>query len=134
MFYKKIVPIKILNSFALYFICEFFIDDLNSSTIEIEFYDDEGHPLLSRKINVSELPVDEELIEGKNIHNFNYSGDREQEMFNKQNKIIFDKIKTLFGLSYYDDNYEIENEKKFSYIQYFKLPDAIVGKSFSITK
>ena len=134
MFYKKIVPIQILNLYAMEIICEFFIDDFSSISVEIEFYDDESHSLLSRKLKVSGLPVDEELIKGKNLNNFNYTSDRATEMFNKQNKIIFDEIKVFFGLSYYDDNYEIDNKRKFSYIEYLNLPVVNIGKSFPITK
>lgn len=42
-------------------------------------------------------------------------------MFNEQDKYIFDEFKQLFGLTYYDDKFEITNKRIFSYMTYFTL-------------
>ncbi len=63
MFYKKILPILVLNQYATEFICEFSLisGKLSSRKFEIEFYDKDGHPLLSHKGEISGLPMDTNL-------------------------------------------------------------------------
>ena len=123
MYYKKIVPTQVLNLYATEFIGEFplILGDFSSRKFEIEFYDDEGHPLLSRKGEIYGLPVDTKLIENTNPHTFDYNSEDALKMFDVQDKIIFDEIKKLCGLSYYDDNFEIKNDKTFSYRTYIKI-------------
>jgi len=127
MFYKKILPKQVLNLYATEFICEFslILGDFSSRKFEIEFYDEQGNPLLSRKGVISGLPINMKLIENINPHN--YSSQDAIEMFDAQEKIIFDEIKNTFELTYYDDTFERIN-KKFSYITYFNINSDNIGK------
>lgn len=135
MFYKKIVPIQVLNLYATEFIGEFslVLGDFSSRQFEIEFYDNDGHPLLSRKGKISGLPVNTKLTENINPHAFDYKSQDAIKMFDLQNKIIFDEIKEMYGLTFFDDTFEIKNDRVFSYITYF---DAIkpenIGKIFPL--
>lgn len=119
MYYKKIVPIQVLNLYATEFVGEFPLvsRDGTSRLFEIEFYDHEGQPLISRKGKISGLPVNAKLVENINTHAFDYNSQEAREMFEAQDKIIFDKIKEICGLTYYDDFYEINN-RTFSYRTY----------------
>lgn len=42
-------------------------------------------------------------------------------MFDAQDKIVLDEIKKLFGLTYYDDTFTIDNTRDFSYTTYVNL-------------
>ena len=123
MYYKKIVPIQVLNLYASEFITRIPLNsvggDFSSRKFEIEFYDDENHPLLSRKGIISGLPVNKLLIENVNPYTFDYDSQDAREMFDIQDKIIFNEIKEICGLSYYDDTYEIKIDREFSYTTYF---------------
>ena len=94
MYFKQIHPIQVLNLFASEFIGEFpvILGDFSSRQFEIEFYDNEGHPLFSRKGIISDLPVNKILVDNVNPHTFNYNSQDAREMFDAQDKIIFDKI------------------------------------------
>lgn len=118
MYYKKIHPIQVLNLYASEFIGVFpiILKDFTSRQFEIEFYDNEGHPLLSRKGIISGLPVNTKLIENINPHTFDYNSQDAKEMFNLQDKIMFDEIKKLFGLTYYDETFEHKYDRSFSHI------------------
>ena len=133
MYYKQILPIQVLNLCASEFIGEFPLvsGDFSSRQFEIEFYDNEGHPLLSRKGKISGLPVNSKLVE--NIpHTFDYNSQEAREMFDAQDKVIFDEIKELCGLTYYDDTFEKKDDRVFSYITYFNaVKPEHIGKVFS---
>lgn len=86
----------------------------SSRQFEIEFYDKDGHPLLSRKGVITDLPINTTLVENVNPHTFNYSSQEAQTMFDEQDKLIFDIIKQMFGLTYYDETFESVN-REFSY-------------------
>ena len=123
MYYKQIRPIQVLNLYANEFIGEFplILGNFSSRQFEIEFYDNQGQPLLSRKGIISGLPVNSNIVENVNPHVFDYNSQDAREMFDNQDKIIFEKIKEMFGLSYYDNNYEIKKDRIFSYITYVEL-------------
>jgi hypothetical protein len=120
MYYKKIVPTQVLNLQATEFICEisFISDDFSSRKFEIEFYDKNKQPLLSRKGEISGLPVNTKLAENANPHTFDYSSEDAQSMLKEQDKRIFDEIKRHFGLTYYDDTFETNVDRAFSYRRY----------------
>ena len=117
MYEKKIVPVQVLNQFATEFIGEFCLikGKFRTRTFEIEFYDKYGCPLLSRKGDITGLPINEKLI---CLPTFDYSSPDAKEMFDAQDKIIFEEIKNVLGLTYYDDTYEINPKRTFSYIIY----------------
>jgi hypothetical protein len=117
MYEKKIVPVQVLNQFATEFIGEFVLIKGKFCTrrIDIEFYDKYGCPLLSRRFEISGLPVNENLICSPT---FDYSSSDAKEMFDAQDKLIFEEIKNILGLTYYDDTYEINPKRTFSYIIY----------------
>lgn len=135
MHFKQIHPIQVLNLFASEFIGEFpvILGDFSSRQFEIEFYDNEGHPLFSRKGIISDLPVNKILVDNVNPHTFNYNSQDAREMFDAQDKIIFDKIKELSGLTYYDDTFETKCDRDFSYRTYINLNPEHIGKVFSLT-
>lgn len=116
MYYKKIFPIQVLNSEATEFICRLplILGKFSSREFEIEFYDKDGRPLLSRKGVITELPINTTLVENVNPHTFDYSSQEAQTMFDEQDKLIFEEFKRLFGLTYYDDTFE-SVKREFSY-------------------
>ncbi len=120
MYYKKIVPAQVLNCLATEFICELSVisGDFSSRKFEIEFYDENKQPLLCRKGEISGLPVNTKLVENANPHTFDYSSPEAQSMFEEQDKLIFDEFKKMFGLTYYDDTFETNVERKFCYRKY----------------
>jgi hypothetical protein len=61
------------------------------------------------------LPINKKLICSPT---FDYSSPDAKEMFDAQDKIIFEEIKNVLGLTYYDDTYEINPNRTFSYIIY----------------
>lgn len=131
MYRKKIVPVQVLNDQATEFICElsFISDNFTSRKFEIEFYSENNRPLLSREGTISGLPVNAKLIENDNSHTFDYSSHGAQLMFEEQDKLIFEHIKRVCGLEYYDDTFEKDVEYTFSYERFFSEE----GK-FSIVK
>lgn len=120
MYYKKIFPAQVLNLYATEYICELpLTNNVRSRKFEIEFYDKDGHPLLSRKGEISGLPIDNNLVEYVDQHNaFDYSSPEAQKMFDEQDEYIFNEIKRMFGLTYYDDTYETNINREFSYLKY----------------
>lgn len=135
MYYKQIYPIQVLNLYATEFIGEFSIvlGDFSSRRFEIEFYDNEGHPLLSRKGIISGLPVNTKLVENVNPHTFDYNSQDSQKMFDAQDKIIFDEIKKICGLTYYDDTFETKYNREFSYIKHLNaVKPEHIGKTFPL--
>lgn len=123
MYYKKIVPIQVLNLYATEFMGIFpLTKDCSVRLFEIEFYNEEGHPLLSRKGKISGLPINEKLVENLGDKLFTDNMCQEaREMFDAQNKIIMDEIKKIYGLTYYDDTFERNDKKDFSYTTYVNL-------------
>ena len=108
--------------------------DFTSRKFEIEFYNSEGQPLLSRKGNVNGLPVNEKLVESVNSHSFDYTSKEAIEMFEEQDKIIFNEIKKICELTYYNDIYEINTKRSFSYqILLNAGKTENIGKSFLIS-
>jgi hypothetical protein len=135
MYYKKIVPIQILNIYASEFIGEFSftLGDFSSRQFEIEFYDNEGNPLLLRKGNIFGLPINTNLTQNINPHTFDYNSQDAKKMFDIQDKIIFDKIKDIFGLTYYDDTFEKKDNRVFSYKTYFNaVKPENINKSYPL--
>lgn len=135
MYYKQIYPIQVLNLYASEFIGEFplVLGDFSSRKFEIEFYDEDRHPLLSRKGIISGLPVNTKLVENVNPHTFDYNSQDAREMFDAQDKIIFDEIKEICGLTYYDDTFETKYNRVFSYRTYFNaVKPEHIGKSFPL--
>jgi hypothetical protein len=134
MYVKKIHPIQVLNKYATEFIGIFpvTVKDFGTRQFEIEFYDKDGNPLLSRKYTISGLPVNHKLVENVDPHTFNYTSPEAIEMYDAQDKILFDEIKKGYGLTYYDDTYEKNVERSFSYTRYFNAVNSEdVGKCFS---
>ena len=119
MFEKKIVPIGVLNDVATEFIAEFTLVAKNPATrmFEIEFYNNNGNPLLSRRGEVTGLPVNTNI----SVPISDYSSAEVQEMIDAQDKIIFAEIQRVLGLTYYDDTFTINPERDFSYRIYITL-------------
>ena len=119
MFEKQIVPIPVLNDFATEFIGEFVImaNDSASRMIEIEFYNKDGFPLLSRRGKVTGLPVNADILQPIE----DYMSVEVQDMFSAQNIIIFDEIQRALGLTYYDETFQIKPERIFSYRTFITL-------------
>jgi hypothetical protein len=119
MYYKKILPAQVLELQATEFICSLpvMLGNLSSRKFEIEFYDKDGHPLLSRKGEISGLPINTKLMESFNPNTFDYSSLEAQKMFDEQDKIIFDELKRMFELKYYDETFEKNVKRNFSYIK-----------------
>ncbi len=111
MFEKKMVP-KVLNGdVATEFIghCEG-IGNILSGTryYRIEFYNKDGRPLFDRSGIVTGLPT--------TIKNFpNHSFAEMQEMIAAQDKLVFVEIRKKFGLTYNDDTFKENVDRKFSY-------------------
>jgi hypothetical protein len=123
MYLKKISPKPVLELHATEFICELssYLDNFSRRAFEIEFYDKDGHPLLSRKGKITGLPINTKFVENLdpdtlylNIDAL-YSSSEVKIMFAEQEKLIFDEIKKRFGLTYYDDTFEIIDDRTFSY-------------------
>lgn len=123
MYCKQIVPIQVLKNQATSFICELplILGDFSSRQFEIEFYDENRQPLLSRKGTISGLPINTTLVENVDPHTFDYSSPDAEKMFDEQDKFIFEHFKQLFGLTYYDDTFTKNAEYAFSYRTYFSL-------------
>lgn len=126
MFVKTITPINILNSFATEFIAQFPIinNRWDSRRFEIEFYDKDKNPVCSRKGEITGLPVNANLTITSNS---DFDSPEIKEMFDMQDKAIFEEIKNLFGLSYDDDSFEVNDEIHFSYTRLTNVvnPDEI---------
>ncbi len=118
MYYKKIIPSRELQ--ATEFICmlPLILGNFSSRKFEIEFYDKDGQPLLSREGEISGLPINTKLVKNVNPHTFDYSSPEAKTMFDEQDKFIFDEFKRMFGLTYYDDTFETNFKRNFSYIKF----------------
>lgn len=127
MFIKLIIPIKILNRYVnmMIFTKEYSLYSLNSekqglinfnsAKIKIEFYDENKKPIHNCEFIIDDLPVDKNI---NLISDSNFTSPDAKIMFELQNKKIFDVIKEKFGLTYYDDTFEIDEKMVFSYIQF----------------
>lgn len=126
MFIKQIVPIQILNQYAntVLFTKEYSLYpsnsekqgliNFNSAKIKIEFYDINKKPIHNCKFIIDDLPVDTNI---RVISDSDFTSPDAKIMFDVQHKKILDEIKEKFGLTYYDDTYEIDQKMVFSYIQ-----------------
>ena len=126
MFIKQIVPIQILNQYAntVLFTKEYSLYpsnsekqgliNFNSAKIKIEFYDINKKPIHNCKFIIDDLPVDTNI---RVISDSDFTSPDAKIMFDLQHNKIFDEIKEKFGLTYYDDTYEIDQKMVFSYIQ-----------------
>jgi len=124
MFIKQIVPIQILNQYAntVLFTKEYSVYpsnsekqgliNFNSAKIKIEFYDINKKPIHNCKFIINDLPDNIRLISDSD-----FTSPDSKIMFDVQHKKILDEIKEKFGLTYYDDTYEIDQKMVFSYIQ-----------------
>ena len=115
MYYKKIVPIQILNMYATEFMCEFFLvpKDLSSRKFHIVFCNEDGMEILSRNgtMTISGLHVPTTLVE----NTFDYHS------HNKPDKRMFDAFISMYGLQYYDDTYKIIHGYTWTIEQNWKL-------------
>ncbi len=120
VYVKKIHPVEISNKIATEIITEFPIvnNKWDTRMFEIEFYDKDGNPISSYKGESTGLPADKNLVLKTND---DFNSPSVKEMFDTQDKLIFDEIKQMFGLTYYDDTYTVDGNRKFSYIT--MLPD-----------
>lgn len=127
MFIKKIVPIQILNQYAnsmlFTIIYSLYPSDsekhglinFSSAKIKIEFYDENKKPIHNCKFIIDELYVNNNI---RLISDSDFTTPDAKIMFDMQHQKIFDEIKNKYGLTYYDETYEINKKIIFSYIKY----------------
>lgn len=126
MFIKQIAPYQILNKSAvvIIFTKEYSLYqsvpekqgliNFSSARIEIEFYDENKKPIHKCEVVINELPLNSNI---RLISDTDFGTPDAKLMFAKQHKQILDEIKNKYGLTYYDDYYEIDDKMVFSYIQ-----------------
>jgi len=129
MFTKQIVPIQILNQYAnsMLFTKKYSLYpsdsekkglikrsliNFSSAKIEIEFYDENKKPIHNCKFIIDELPVNNNI---NLTHDSDFTTPDSKIMFDVQHQKIFDEIKNKYGLTYYDETYEIDEKIIISY-------------------
>jgi hypothetical protein len=82
----------------------------SSAEIKLEFYDKNKKPIHNCKFIIDELHVDNNI---RLINDSDFTSPDAKIMFDVQHKKIFDEIKEKYGLTYYDDTYEIDQKNGF---------------------
>ena len=126
MFIKKIVPFKILNQYANVILVNktytIYRDDSEKNglvnftlaKIDIEFYNENKKPIDKGLFFIDDLPINNNI---SLISPSDLTTPDAIIMFDTQHQKIFDEIKNKYGLTYYDDTYEIDEKLCFSYIE-----------------
>jgi hypothetical protein len=141
MFIKKIGSIESINLYAnvMIFNVEYFfypsdsekkgLINFTSAKISIEFYDEDSVPMYYCEFVIDELPVNNNICVKdfeidifpvrNNIHLIGVSNPDAKIIFDTQLKKILDEIKSKYGVTYYDDKYEIDKKMTFSHIMLY---------------
>lgn len=127
MIIKQIIPHQVLNQTAIVMLLtkeysNYPYDsekqgsiNFTSAKVKIEFYNENKKPIHKSKLIIDGLPVNNNI---RLISDSDFTTPDAKKMFDAQNKKIFDEIKEKYGLTYYDDTYEIDEKLVFSHIQF----------------